>query len=193
MAIQDHKYSVCVLAGGEGRRFGGQDKGLVEYQGKPLIEHAIAAFANYTDDLIISANRNLERYKEYGYPVVSDLNKTYAGPLAGILAACIQSSNEWLLIIACDQPGIDNTLASAMLKLAETKKPGLVITNDGKRDQPLPMLLHISLKSTIEDFLNAGDRKVGLWQTQQNSAILKSGRLKQTRNINSPEDLLDDE
>ena len=193
MTNQQHKYSVCVLAGGEGRRFGGQDKGLVEYQGKPLIEHAIEAFANYTDDLIISANRNLERYEDYGYLVASDLNEAYAGPLAGILAACTQSSNEWLFVVACDQPGINNTLASAMLKLAETKEPSLVITNDGKCDQPLPMLLHICLKSTLEDFLDAGDRKVGLWQSQQNPTVLKTERLKQARNINSPEDLLDEE
>ena len=37
-------YSVCVLAGGKGLRFGGQDKGLIEYQGKPLVEHIIDAF-----------------------------------------------------------------------------------------------------------------------------------------------------
>ncbi|MBT5031869.1 MAG: molybdenum cofactor guanylyltransferase [Proteobacteria bacterium] len=189
MASQKYKYSVCILAGGEGRRFGGLDKGFVKYRGKPLIEHAIEAFADHTNDLTISANRNLEQYKKYGYSVVCDLNKTYAGPLAGTLTACTQSKNEWLLVIACDHIGIDNSLANAMHELAESDQTKLVITNDGDRNQPLPMLLHTSLKNTIGTFLGSGDRKVGLWQALQKPSILKSEQLKQTKNINTPEDL----
>ena len=34
-----------VLAGGQGRRMGGVDKGLVELDGRPLVAHVIARLA----------------------------------------------------------------------------------------------------------------------------------------------------
>ena len=57
-----------ILAGGEARRMGGGDKGLVELCGKPLIEHALAALSPQVDTIIINANRNRDRYAAYGYP-----------------------------------------------------------------------------------------------------------------------------
>jgi molybdopterin-guanine dinucleotide biosynthesis protein A len=189
MMNQQHSYNVCILAGGEGRRFGGRDKGLIEYQGKPLIEHLIESFCAHTDEIIISANRNLDRYKNYNRPVISDLTKTYAGPLAGVLAACAYCQNKWLLVAACDQPDINHTLVNDMLDLAKTNDSKLIVTNDGFHNQPLPMLLHTSLQSTIESFLNSGERKVALWQTQQNALILKLNQRKPAININAPADL----
>lgn len=189
MMNQGHSYSLCILAGGKGRRFGGQDKGLIEYQGKPLIEHLIEAFSIHTDDIIISANRNLSRYKKYNRTLVNDSIKTFAGPLAGALAACANSQNEWLFVAPCDQPDIEHTLVNDMLALANSNNSKLIITNDGYRDQPLPMLLHTSLKDTIESFLNCGERKVGLWQSKQNALILKFDQCKRLKNINTPEDM----
>jgi molybdenum cofactor guanylyltransferase len=189
MIDQEHSYSLCILAGGKGRRFGGQDKGLIEYKGIPLVEHLIEEFCRYTDDIIISANRNLGRYKKYKRAVVTDSTQEFAGPLAGTVAACTSSKNDWLFIVACDQPDINHTLANNMLTLAKSSNSNLIVTNDGYRNQPLPMLLHTSLQNTIENFLNSRERKVGLWQTQQNAIVLKTDRHKRSININTPEDL----
>ncbi|WP_154218484.1 NTP transferase domain-containing protein, partial [Pseudomonas syringae] len=57
--------SILLLAGGRGQRMGGRDKGLIEWQGKALIEHLHALTRPLTDDLIISCNRNIERYAQY--------------------------------------------------------------------------------------------------------------------------------
>ena len=54
--------SILLLAGGRGQRMGGQDKGLLEWHGQPLIAHLQHLVRPLTDDLIISCNRNLERY-----------------------------------------------------------------------------------------------------------------------------------
>jgi len=76
-----------ILAGGLARRMNGQDKGLIEYQGKPLIEYILPDFLAQVDHCIISANRNIPQYQAYGYPVYTDEIGDYAGPLAGIATA----------------------------------------------------------------------------------------------------------
>ena len=56
--------------------------------------------------IVISANRNLERYAAWGYPVVRDLDDAFAGPLAALAAAGAQSvvMTEWVLTAPCDAP-----------------------------------------------------------------------------------------
>ncbi|MBP3363942.1 MAG: NTP transferase domain-containing protein, partial [Pseudomonas sp.] len=57
--------SILLLAGGRGQRMGGQDKGLVTWQGQPLIEFAQRVARPLTDDLIISCNRNHAQYARF--------------------------------------------------------------------------------------------------------------------------------
>ncbi|HID48564.1 MAG TPA: molybdenum cofactor guanylyltransferase MobA, partial [Chromatiales bacterium] len=78
--------TAVILAGGIGRRMGGQDKGLVELDGRPLIEHIIDALKPQVMTILINANRNQYRYASYGYPVITDTLANYQGPLAGFAA-----------------------------------------------------------------------------------------------------------
>ena len=54
------QFSCIILAGGEGKRAGGSDKGLLLYKEKPLIEHVINTIKFQVDDIVISANRNID-------------------------------------------------------------------------------------------------------------------------------------
>jgi molybdopterin-guanine dinucleotide biosynthesis protein A len=112
-----------VLAGGLGRRMGGADKGLIEYQGRPLIEWALAALASQVDEIFISANRNLDRYAAYGYRVLPDTLPDFPGPLAGVLAALEAVDTGWLLVVPCDTPHLPADLASRLLQAAQREKP----------------------------------------------------------------------
>jgi molybdopterin-guanine dinucleotide biosynthesis protein A len=80
-----------ILAGGEGRRMGGADKGLLSYQGRPLVAHVLARLAPQVAGVLISANRNLDEYRAFGHEVLPDATDVRVGPLAGLqagLAAC---------------------------------------------------------------------------------------------------------
>lgn len=55
-----------LLAGGRALRMGGIDKGLIPFQGKPLIEHAINRLGPQVANLVINANRNQTVYSQYG-------------------------------------------------------------------------------------------------------------------------------
>ena len=75
-----------VLAGGQGRRMGGVDKGLVELDGRPMVGARARAPRPQVGEVLINANQNLDRYRALGYPVVPDEVGGFAGPLAGLHA-----------------------------------------------------------------------------------------------------------
>ena len=83
---------------------GGADKGLLDYQGRPLIEWALAALKPQVGECVISANRNLDRYAGYGLRVLTDTLPDYPGPLAGVLAALQAVAADWLVVVPCDTP-----------------------------------------------------------------------------------------
>ena len=70
-----------ILAGGRARRMGGADKGLVLFNGKPLIEYVIDALEPQVGCLLINANRNHEIYRSYKFDVISDELEDYCGQL----------------------------------------------------------------------------------------------------------------
>jgi molybdenum cofactor guanylyltransferase len=67
-----------LLAGGRGQRLGGVDKGLVEFDGRPLALHVLARLAPQVAQVLISANRNQTRYAQWA-AVVSDPAPASAG------------------------------------------------------------------------------------------------------------------
>ncbi|MDR2711237.1 MAG: molybdenum cofactor guanylyltransferase [Burkholderiales bacterium] len=68
-----------ILSGGQGRRVGGVDKGLLLLDHRPLIAHAVARLRPQVGALFINANRNLSRYAAFGYPVISDIRPSLCG------------------------------------------------------------------------------------------------------------------
>ncbi|MEZ0273190.1 MAG: NTP transferase domain-containing protein, partial [Methylophilaceae bacterium] len=76
------KVTGIILAGGMGRRMGGVDKGLVPFQGKPLVTHVLERLRPQVDEILVNANREIDTYAKFGYPVVPDAIGGFAGPLA---------------------------------------------------------------------------------------------------------------
>jgi molybdopterin-guanine dinucleotide biosynthesis protein A len=63
---------VLLLSGGRGQRMGGRDKGLLDWRGRPLIAWLHDLTRPLSDDLIISCNRNTERYaSEHGVTTIT--------------------------------------------------------------------------------------------------------------------------
>ncbi|WP_456366522.1 molybdenum cofactor guanylyltransferase MobA [Thermococcus sp.] len=77
----------AVLAGGRGKRFGG-DKLLFKISGKPLISHTIERLksADSIDEVVVVASpENAEKLRALGYRVVVD--ELLVGPIGGIYKA----------------------------------------------------------------------------------------------------------
>ena len=69
--LQPTQTSWVILAGGQASRMGGKDKGLIELNQKPLIEHVIERLSPQTPRILINANRNQDAYGAFGF-VFSD-------------------------------------------------------------------------------------------------------------------------
>ncbi len=185
------KITGVILAGGQARRMGGVDKGLIELRSKPLVAHVIAALEPQVENIIISANSGIDRYVGFGYPVVTDTLPDHPGPLAGILSAMLAATTEYILTVPCDTPLLPPDL---MLRLSSTftrDRAEACTVHDGMRIQPLFTLLRRELAASILNYLNQGDNKVELWLQRQKLALADfSDQPAAFYNINTREELM---
>ncbi len=129
--------SILLLAGGQGQRMGGRDKGLIEWRGEPLIQHMQRLIRPLTDDLIISCNRNLEQYGHYADQLVHDDAAGFPGPYAGIRAGLAVARHELLVVLPCDTPLLDAALIQGLRETAHAHPDTPVMVRQGEQWEPL--------------------------------------------------------
>ncbi len=149
-----------ILCGGRASRLGGVDKGLYEVLGRPLVDHVIARLAPQVSSIVINANRNLDVYRKYGLPVVTDRNSNFDGPLAGVLAAMQICETPWMVTIPCDAPRFPQTLVDHLRNSACSADAEVCCVHDGVRLQPTFCLYRPSVKIDLETYLDHGNRKM---------------------------------
>lgn len=161
-----------VLAGGRGHRMGGVDKGLELLEGLPLVGHAIQRLQPQTSVLAINANRNLERYAEFGASVWPDAEASFAGPLAGFLAGLTHCTTEWLVTVPCDTPRFPLDLVARLLEGRAGARAAMAVTLEGGETQRQPVfcLLHKTLREDLDAYLSGGGRKIDRWLDQAGCA-----------------------
>lgn len=180
-----------ILAGGHAQRMGGVDKGLIELNGKPLVEYAIAALSPHVERLVINANRNLERYLAYGFPVIPDETGDFLGPLAGMLSCLRAADSEYILTVPCDCPLLPSDFAPRMIEALKDSGAALCVAHDGADIQPVFALLSCALADDLHAYLARGERKAETWMLQQHPALANFADQKQIfLNVNTPEDIV---
>lgn len=157
-----------ILAGGQGLRFDGADKGWLPFRNRSLVEHVRDALAPQVDEIVISANRNLERYVALGHPVVTD--DIGRGPAAGLLRLLQTVRQPWLLCVPCDAPQLPATLARDMLNAQRSAKADVVVLHDGAHLHPTCCLVSRDLAPDLHRYLRAGHTALWRWQARQHLA-----------------------
>ncbi|RAW97501.1 molybdenum cofactor guanylyltransferase MobA [Photorhabdus sp. S8-52] len=187
MNIMQPKISGAILAGGRATRMGGNDKGLIFLNKKPLYQHIADKLFPQVDELIINANRNLDIYRQSGYQIVPDLTPDFSGPLSGILTVLKSASYDWVIFVPCDVPDLPTDL---VIRLWQGKQQALAAyVNDGYRAHPTIALLHRSLTSQLENYLANGDRKLILFMHKIRAiAVQFDDNPIVFTNLNTPED-----
>ena len=183
--------SAIILAGGAGRRMGGQDKGLVKLHGLPLVAHVLARIQPQVDEILISANRNLDDYRTLGYPVVMDASDGFQGPLAGVLAGLHAARHEWVLTVPCDTPLLP---ADLMQQLAAPLLAGhaeIAVASAGGRTHPAIMMCARRVVDDLDKYLAEGGRAVHAWQARHRTATVGFADAAAFINVNQPEDFPD--
>ncbi len=178
-----------ILAGGRAQRMGGIDKGLMLLNGKPMIEHVIAALRAEIDNLLINANRNLEQYAVFGYPVVPDILDGYLGPLAGMASGMRAAGTPYVVTAPCDTPLIAGNLVQRLYETLTREGADISVAHDGERMHPVFALIRRDLLPDLLDFLDTGQRKIDRWYARQRLAVAYfRDRPGAFRNVNSPEE-----
>ncbi len=161
MAETDLAVAAIVLCGGGGQRFDGKDKPLELLAGEPLVARVLDRLEAQTSLIVISANRNLEAYRQFGYPVVED-EFADCGPLAGIQAGLAETASQWLFVCPGDAPFLPGDLIE-QLRVGLSTGADVVVPHDGRRTQHLFMLLKRSVAEGVGPYLSGGGRSVGGW------------------------------
>jgi len=182
-----------VLAGGLGRRHGGIDKGWVNHQGQPLVEHALQHLERCgCDPCLISANRNRDRYASLEVSVLADRRTGYLGPLSGIESAFLACPAKWLYVVPVDVRGMPaDWLAQLHARVQATGAPWCGTLDDG-RLQPLLGLWSRDLLPMLGSYLDAGGRRVMEFVRPWQSHALALPAGFSLSNLNTPESLQPD-
>lgn len=178
-----------VLAGGRGQRMGGADKGLLDWQGRPLAAWVLDALRPQVQAVAISCNRHAERYAGLGASVFGDADPlAFAGPLAGLSAALGEAARQgldWVWTVPCDAPQLPAALGAALWAARGDAPAVLPRSNDG-RLQPAHALVHGRLAPLLAAQLSRQPSLAGSLLAAGALVIDWPGLLP---NLNTPDDL----
>ena len=179
--MHDHSITGLILAGGKGARMGGVDKGLQNFNGKPLTLHALMRLqmqeGSPLSDIMIVANRNLSAYESLGVQVWPDSTDGFAGPLAGFLTGMERCESEFLLTVPCDSPLFPLDLVQKLQDALEQENADIAVAaakeEDGKvRPQPVFCLMRTRLLESLVKFMQSGGRKIDAWTSQHACVVV---------------------
>ena len=199
------KITAVILAGGRGTRMGNVEKGLLQWQGRPLIAHLIDALAPQVDTILINANREHQRYAIFGLPIIRDVAEfAGTGPLAGLHAALSHSQTEWVVCVPCDMPDLPSDLVARLLDAAtappfaadvpandvtqQPNRPPLAYVHHAGRAWPTLCLAHQTMLKPLTQSLKQGHYAAWRWFEEQGAGVarLDGAALK---NINTLDEL----
>jgi molybdopterin-guanine dinucleotide biosynthesis protein A len=190
-----------VLAGGQSRRMGGGDKGLLDLAGKPMMAHVIARLRPQVGRLLINANGDPDRFAAFGLPVVADTISGFSGPLAGILAGMKWSQSNapesrYIATVAVDVPLVPRDLVSRLRAAVEPRDNVIALARSAGELHPVIGLWPLALATDLEEQLKSGVRKVMQWTRRHETVAVDfpferfgDGEIDPFFNANTPRDL----
>ena len=181
--------TAIVLAGGRATRMGGEDKGLIEIAGRPMIAHVIQAMRPQVHRLLINANRNLEAYARFGCEVVPDLQQGFLGPLAGLATGMAHAATDYVVTAPCDSPLVAPDLVKRLYCACGDGSADIAVAHDGRRLQPVFAMAHRDLAPDLHAWLAAGERKIDRWFARHRVAEVDfSDQADTFINVNDPQE-----
>ena len=179
-----------VLAGGQGRRMGSVDKGLVLLHGRPMVQHALERFAPQVDELMINANQNAEKYAAFGFPVIPDAIGGFVGPLAGLHVGLTHATQPLVATVPCDSPFLPADLVGRLLTALQTADAELAVARTFDQPHPVFALVRRSVLPHLTRFLESGGRKIDAWYaTLKVIEVAFDDEANAFRNINTVDEL----
>lgn len=190
--------ALLLLAGGRSSRMGGVNKAFVPFGETTLVENVLSRVRGVFSERWVSANRDEERFEKLGLRVLRDVRAGFPGPLGGVEAlACVGTNARWVLTVPCDTPFLPMDLLERFHGALRTdralgKERRAYVAYAGGRLQSTVALLSQEALQSAAPFLDAGERKLGLWFEKIGAGVVRWDDVSQKafENINTPEDCL---
>ena len=179
-----------VLAGGQGRRMGTVDKGLVTLDGQPMVRHVLERFAPQVDEILINANQHLDDYAAMGYRVIPDSIGGFAGPLAGLQVGLSQAAHALVATVPCDSPFLPPDLVARLHAALAAHDADLAVARTFDQPHPVFALVRTRVLPHLTRFLESGGRKIDAWYaTLATVEVAFDDEADAFRNINTVDEL----
>lgn len=162
--------SIVIQAGGQSTRMG-QDKGLMPFLGRPLVDRVARRLASAGDELLVTTNRP-EDYIFLMLPLIPD-RIPGLGALGGLYTALSAAHGAIVAVVACDMPFVQPALLLAQRDLLIEEAVDVVIPCSPEGLEPLHAVYRReACLAAVEDALKAGERKVTSWLEKVHARIM---------------------
>lgn len=123
MVSPGEDFDVIVLAGGAGRRLGGQDKPGLLVGPRSLLEHALSAAAGARKTIVVGPRRDVS-----SRVVWTQEEPALGGPVAALVAGLAQVESDLVLLLAADTPFVNAAVVSRLVENA----PAVAVDGTGR-------------------------------------------------------------
>lgn len=177
-----------ILAGGKSSRMG-TDKGLVDLNGKPMIQYIIDTMESLNLPILIIANN--DEYLKFGYPVHKDLIPEL-GPVGGIYTALTKTETAKNIVVSCDTPFVSKMVLGLLIEASKNQLVTVAEFND--RMHPLIGVYDKNALDTFRKSIDNNQLKMQLINKELNVKIISLTGNKNLdamvfKNINTKEEL----
>ncbi len=185
--------SIVIQAGGQSRRMG-QDKALMPFLGRPLIQRVADRLRPIADEVIVTTNRP-EDYRFLGLPLFRDL-RPGRGALGGLYTALSSATCDVVGVVACDMPFASAKLIETAGRLLVEAEADVVIPESGEGLEPLHAVYRrATCLPAIEAAIAADQWKLIAWFPQVRVRVLQPTEVRLLNpsglafwNLNTPEE-----
>jgi len=189
--------SIVIQAGGESRRMG-QDKALMPFLGRPLIQRVVDRLAPIADEILVTTN-SPDKYRFLDLPLFQDL-KPGRGALGGLYTALSSATGEAVAVVACDMPFASATLIEAAHRLLVEEDADVVIPDSGGLEPMHAVYRCETCLPAIESAIEADKWRLISWFPQVKVRVLPPSEIKAFDpsslifwNLNTPEEFAEAE
>ncbi len=172
----------------------GQDKALLPFCGKPLIERILMRLSGLADEVCITSNRPA-MLKYLGLPVIADILPG-KGALGGLYTALASAANPEVIVVGCDMPFVNARLLSAECELLAATRSDAVIPISSYGFEPLHAVYRQeNCLAAVQSALEGGQMRMSAWFSKVQVYHMPSGEasvydpdLRSFINVNTPEE-----
>ena len=182
--FRENSIGLLILAGGKSGRMG-CEKSTLLLGDKTFSQHIAEAMGEYKEKLFSTNGADVP----CGFrAVLDDPDLKWNGPAAGIISGLEVCKSDWLMVVPCDAPNVDASVAWALWEVASgLEKPVPVLASNSGGIEPLIALYPRAVVDKMRQRLTSGTRKV-LDVIADTGYVLVPMDDKKLVNINWPED-----